>query len=440
MRVTIVGAGFVGISTAISLAENNHAVTLVEVNPERLQKLRAGVPFFFEEGVAEALKTELAQGRLAVADSLKNAPPAEVIFLCVGTPPAPDGSADLRQLRAAAREVAMAMSHYGHFTTVAVKSTVPPGTTRGAILPILAETGKLGETFGLAMTPEFLREGTALADARNPDRVVIGAADPRGAEVLSTLLRVEGKPLVVTDPETAEMIKYVSNSLLATKVGFANEIANLSYKVGVNVDEVMKAVGLDHRLGPHFLKAGPGFGGSCFPKDLAALDTFARQNGIHLGIVKAVLEGNEAQPLRVVDMAAEVAGGLAGKRVTILGVAFKAGTSDVRETRAQPIYEALVAAGAHVTCYDPIAQDEFCHLLGREVAFAPTVAAALDGADVCILHTDWPEFRSIPAEEFARRMRSPIVVDSRRFLDGRVLAAAGVTYRALGNGTWRRTQ
>lgn len=433
MRIAIVGGGFVGVTTAVAFAERGHTILLTEADDARLATLRAGRVPFFEPGLAEAFAGASSSGALSVVRSVADAGRLDAAFLCVGTPPRQDGSADVRQLLVAAEQLATSVAAEWR-TAVIVKSTVPPGTAREVVLPALRKRGVPGVDFGLGVNPEFLREGSALVDARKPDRIVVGAFDVIAQARLSELYSGWPCPTLEVSPETAEMIKYASNAYLALKIGFANEIANLCERTGVHVDEVMRGVGMDARIGPQFLRAGLGFGGSCFPKDLRALHSLGQAKASATPILDAVLAANETQPLRAVALVGDVLGGLAGRRVALLGLAFKPATSDVRETRAWPIYRALIEAGAEVVCHDPVAGVEFQRMIGSEVRLAGSPAEALDGADACIIQTEWPEYARLTPADFAR-MRRKVVVDGRRVLDAQKLAGAGITYRAVGVGT-----
>lgn len=425
MDVAIVGAGYVGTTTGVVLAEAGHDVTLVEVDADRRDALAEGEVPFHEPGLDDALADVLG-GRLTVAGKVE---PADVALVCVGTPPREDGSADLSQLKAAADDLAAAVPSWDRRPTVAVKSTVPPGTTRRVVRP------RLGEHADLAVNPEFLREGSALADARDPDRIVVGTFDDAAEQPMRDLYADRDCPKVFTTPETAELVKYASNALLATKISFANEIALIAEQLGVDVDDVVEAVGMDHRLNAAFLGAGLGFGGSCFPKDVQALRHVARELDVEPRMLDAVLSTNDAQPLWAVRQARTLLDGLDGRRVAVLGLAFKPGTSDVRGSRAVPIVRALADGGATVVGHDPMAGQAFAEHVDAEVTLAGTVEEALDGADACILQTAWPAYAAIDPATFVDRMRRPVVLDGRRALDGASLIEAGVTYRGLGNGT-----
>lgn len=437
MDILVVGGGFVGLTTAVVLAERGNGVTVVENDLVRYNELCAGRPPFYEPGLADAMGVVVGSRSLQFLRRVGDAESVDIVILAVGTPQDVDGSADLTCLVDATEEIAALQTKTGKRLIVAVKSTVPPGTTSGVVAQILSASSTSGSSSAVAAVPEFLREGSALQDARKPDRVVIGAEDDATAELLSFIFDAGG-PVLKTDPTTAETIKYASNAMLATRIAFANEIANLSECLGIDVDTVMEGVGLDRRIGPSFLRAGPGFGGSCFPKDLHALRYLGRQSGVSLRILDAVLRNNEEQPLRAIDLVRQEIGGLEGKKIALLGLAFKPHTSDVRDTRALPIYNALIEAGALVSCHDPIAGAEFRQLVPNAEIMA-NLSAALKDADACIIQTEWPEYRELKPMAIIKHMRKPIVIDCRRHLDAQKLQAAGVTIRAMGCGLQERS-
>lgn len=437
MRIAVLGGGFVGVTTATVLAEQGHHVQLVEPFAERRQLLDAGTVPFFEPGLSDAFQTQrLETGRIEVHGALAGTAPQECVFVCVGTPSDAEGRMDTSQVHGAARDVGRAAVDWPEPFTVIVKSTVVPGTTRRIVWRALHETlGDDEERYGVAMNPEFLREGNALADARRPDRVVYGTEGPVAAQHLAELYADMECPVRATDLETAETCKYAANALLATKVGFANELARYAEAVGTDIDVVLETVGLDHRIAPAFLQAGPGFGGSCFPKDLSALRASALDHGVELGIVDAVLRSNETQPLHVVHLIEQSVGNLGGKRIVLLGAAFKPETDDVRETRTLPVHQALVAAGAHVTVHDPMASGTYAALVaGSPLASQITddLDHAIAGADLLVLMTHWDAYVRLDPATIAGFMRNPSVVDTRRAWDEAAWHNAGFDYRALG--------
>lgn len=436
MRIAVLGAGYVGSCTAAVFAEQGFPVILADPDPRRAEAVGQGRAPAYEPGLDEALGAAVRAGRLtATTDPVEAARGADLTFLCVGTPPRKDGGQEHKFLKAASQQVGQALRGGQRWHTVVVKSTVLPGTTERVVLPALRKASGLepGQGFGLAVNPEFLREGSALADARAPDRIVVGAYDPRSAAAVWDLYDGIEAPRLSTDLRTAEMIKMASNAFLAAKVGLANEVANLCAASGVDVYEVMKGVGLDARIGPQFLRAGAGFGGSCFPKDVMALRHLAQEAKVPGRILDAVLKGNAAQPGEVVRLAKQALGTLRGKRIALLGLAFKPDTDDVRETRALPIWEGLRKAGAAVVCYDPRAGPNF-QRLAKGAKLAATLEEALDGADCAIVQTEWQEFKDLKPEAFAKRMRRPLVVDGRRTWEPGFLPAGGVEYRAVGLG------
>ena len=418
-NLCVVGTGHVGLVYGVSFALAGHSVVGVDVNATAIRTLKKGSPTFFEPGLEAALKRALKSKKVTFSEDVRGAVrDASVVFLCVGTPSRPDGSIDTSYLVAAATTVGEGMRSASRSQVIAVKSTVIPGTTEGVVRPALEKASRktAGRDFGLCVNPEFLREGSALGDAMKPDRIVIGALDERSATSLRNVYRGLKCERLVTDLRTAEMIKYATNAFLATKVSFANELANLCDAFGgINVDAVVEGMGLDPRISPRFLKAGLGFGGSCFPKDVRALVAGGRAVGYGSRVLRAVLELNDLQPLRAVELAEKAVGSLTGKRVAILGLSFKGGSDDVRESRAIPLAKALLEKGATVVGYDPEANEAFRTIVpGVEVA--PDVRGALAHADICIVHNDWPQWRDLTAADFSG-MNRKVVVDGRRILN-----------------------
>ncbi len=417
-RICIVGTGHVGLAYAVAFTLQGHTVVGVDVDAKAIASLKAGKVTFYEPGLQAALTRARKTKRLTFSTEVaREAPGAEVVFLCVGTPSREDGSIDTSYVEAAAMTAGEGLRASKGYRVVAVKSTVIPGTTETVVRSALeAASGKVaGRDFGLCMNPEFLREGSSVADALKPDRIVIGSLDKRSADALAKVYAKMRCRKMRTDLRTAEMIKYATNAFLATKVSFANELANLCDAFGsINVDRVVEGMGLDPRINLRFLKAGLGFGGSCLPKDLAAILAAGRAKGCSSPLLQATLDVNDAQPYRAVQLAEEAVGDLRGKRVAILGLSFKGGSDDVRESRAIHLARSLLGKGAHVVGYDPAAGAAFQAAV-PEAEVAPDASSALARADVCIVHNDWPEWRELTAEAFAG-MRQKVVVDGRRIL------------------------
>jgi UDPglucose 6-dehydrogenase len=419
-NIAVIGAGYVGLVTAAGLASLGHRVRVGEANPERLAVLAAGETPIFEEGLPELLRS----GKRDLLISFHGSNPeavsdSEFIFLCLPTPPGRDGRADLSFIEEVIDELALQVAPDSLFV---IKSTVPPGSTVG-IRKRLADRGSPAR---VVSHPEFLREGSAVRDFLQPDRIVVGAFDADDGDLVASLYRDVPTQIVRTDPTSSELIKYASNSYLAARLTFANTLANLCEAAGADIVDVLHGMGLDHRIGPHFLKPGPGYGGSCFPKDTLALIGVAEDAGYDFRLLKAVIEADDQQR-RVVAAKVRMAagGGLRGRRVAIWGVAFKAGTDDVRESPATRIAQLLIEDGAEVVAYDPEAKSS-----GLPHADSPL--EAVDDADVLLVATEWPEFKSVDMVEVAKRMRGHRVVDARNLLDPREVRAAGLDYWGLG--------
>ncbi|MDR7415129.1 MAG: UDP-glucose/GDP-mannose dehydrogenase family protein [Armatimonadota bacterium] len=416
MELCVVGAGYVGLTLAACLARLGHRVVCVEKDPERLEVVRSGACPFYEPGLAELLREGMQQGRLAFTGDLGEAAGgAEVVFCAVGTPSGRNGEADLSALEEVVDGLARLRDGE---RIVAIKSTVPVGTT-DRVARRLRPNGA-----PVACTPEFLREGSAVRDFFRPHRTVIGTRSSLAAERLKGLFAPLGAPVLLTDPPTAEMIKYAANAFLATKISFINEIANLCEHVGADLRTVAEGLGLDPRIGPQYLRAGIGFGGSCLPKDVRALVELGREYLVEPVLLEAVLRVNESQRRRFVDRVEVLLGGLVGKTVAVLGLAFKAGTDDVRESPALAIAERLLARGASVQAHDPVASEAARRRLPALACF-PNPYEAASGADAVLLLTEWPEYVELDWHEIRRRVRSPLVVDGRGMGLARRLVAAG---------------
>ncbi len=420
MDLAIIGAGYVGLVTGSGLASLGHRVRLGEASVDRVALLQSGGVPIFEEGLPELIARTTASGALTFHTSNKEAVAgARLVFLALPTPEADDGRADLRFVNAVIDELA---SEVDEGTIFVVKSTVPPGT----VASLRKRLADLGSSASIVSHPEFLREGKAVEDFLNPDRVVVGAWDESEAQVVVDLYRDLDTEVVITDPTSAEMIKYASNAYLAARITFVNTLSNVCEAVGADIIDVVRGLGLDHRIGPHFLQPGPGYGGSCFPKDTSALIAVAEDAGYDFELLRAVIEADEEQRRRVADKVRQAAGGgLRGRRVGMWGVAFKAGTDDVRESPAVRIAGLLQADGAEVVAYDPEASSSV-------VTMAPDAIAAAKDADVLLIATEWPEFATVDLAAVREAMRGHRIVDARNLLDPKAVRTAGLDYWGLG--------
>lgn len=423
MVIAVIGAGYVGLVQAGGLVRMGHRVRVGERDPARLRALRAGGLPVYEPGLDSLISEGTTTGCLTFHASNREAVRgAGVVFVALPTPSAPDGSVDTAILYDAVESLAGAMERGA---VLAIKSTVPVGTTRRvARLPAIADRG-----IRVVSNPEFLREGSAVHDFLHPDRIVIGAEDPDAVELLVSGVYVGlGGDVVATDPASAEMIKYAANSYLATRLSFANSIANLCEAVGADAAEVLGGMGRDHRIGPHYLQPGPGYGGSCLPKDTRALMSIADRSGYDFALLRAVMEVNELQRQRIVDKVKEAVGGsVDGAVVCLWGLAFKAETDDVRESPAVDVAERLVTAGAVVQAYDPQAK---ASVSGVKPLGDPVSAAS--GADVLLVATEWKEFREVDLSKVRRAMRGSTIVDARNLLDPRSVEAHGLSHVGVG--------
>jgi len=411
MRIAIIGGGYVGLVTGACFAKFGHIINIVEIDAKKAATINAGESPIHEQGL-DALLERHAGERLSAGTDYSPVAEADLSFICVGTPPAADGSADLSMVAAAGRSIGEALRDGECTHTVVVKSTVPPGTTAGLVVPMVLEcSGR--DDIGFAMNPEFLREGRAVEDFLYPDRIVIGSRDDRSGDMVAAVYRGLSAPMVRCGLTPAEMIKYASNALLATKISFANEVGNVCKCLGIDVYEVMEGVGMDHRVSAHFLSAGVGFGGSCFPKDVAALVSLAESLGEEPSLLQSVLDVNDRQPLRMVRLLEERIGNLLGKRVAVLGLAFKDNTDDIRESRAIPVIAELLRRGAVVAAYDPLAVAPMRRIF-PEIDYAASAADALRDADACLVMTEWPEFSDLDGE--FDRMKSRVIIEGRRIL------------------------
>jgi UDPglucose 6-dehydrogenase len=432
MNISVIGTGYVGLVTGACFAEFGLSVVCMDKDEHRVAALEKGKIPIYEPGLTELVHKGLTEGRLAFTTDLDRAvESALVIFIAVGTPSKEDGSADLSFVEDVGRGIA---THLNGYKVIVTKSTVPVGTGE-RLRELIGTHAPKSAAFDIVSNPEFLREGSAIEDFLRPNRVVIGANSPQAVAVMRDLYRplyLIETPFVLTDVATAEMIKYASNTFLATKVSFINEVASLCERVGADVQTVAKAMGLDHRIGPKFLHPGPGYGGSCFPKDIAALIQTGQQKGCPMEIAEATARANLKQRARMVDKIREAAGGgLKGKCVGILGLSFKPNTNDLRDAPSLEILPPLQAQGATVQVYDPAAMEEASKLLpGVRLCGNPYEAAA--GADVLVVMTEWNQFRNLDFERLKNSLRSPVIVDLRNVYEPARMAALGFDYTSVG--------
>jgi UDPglucose 6-dehydrogenase len=431
MNIAVVGTGYVGLVTGACFAEYGVSVVAVDKDAPKIAMLQQGQVPIYEPGLEEMVRRNMREGRLAFSTDMKAAVErALVILIAVGTPTGDGGAADLSFVR----EVALAVArHMNGYKVVVTKSTVPMGT--GAMVRrLIEENQKEKVPFSVASNPEFLREGAAIEDFMRPNRIVIGAEDPQAVAILKDLynpLYLIETPFVVTSVVSAEMIKYASNAFLATKISFINEIASLCEAVGADVHEVARGMGLDNRIGKKFLHPGPGFGGSCFPKDTRAVLKMAEDNGVPARIIQAVIEVNEMQIGRMVEKITRAVGGLKGKTIAFLGLSFKPNTGDLRESPAVRIIRELITAGARIRAYDPAAMQE-AHQVLPEIACADDAYDAARGCDALVIATEWNQFRSLDWDRMKKVLKSPTVVDLRNVYEPDQMKSLGFAYTGVG--------
>jgi UDPglucose 6-dehydrogenase len=437
MRIAVIGTGYVGLVSGACFSEFGVSVTCVDTDAAKIARLRRGEMPIYEPGLEALVAANTAAGRLSFTTELLPAiDEADAVFIAVGTPSRRgDGHADLSYVFAAAAEIGRALAEVrtGGYTVVVTKSTVPVGTGRevAAILRRVCPNAR----FDVASNPEFLREGSAIEDFMRPDRVVIGADSDRAREVMRQLYRplyLSETPMLFTDIETAELIKYAANAFLATKITFINEIADLCERVGADVQDVARGIGLDGRIGRKFLHAGPGFGGSCFPKDCKALVRTAREAAANLAIVETVVQVNESRKARMADKIIAACGGtVAGKTIAILGLTFKPNTDDMRDSPSLAILPRLAAAGAAIRAFDPAGIDEARNLM-PDLVYCDDAYEAAEGADALVLLTEWNEFRALDLARIGRLLAEPLVIDLRNIYQPAEMAAAGLSYVSIG--------
>lgn len=432
MRITVIGTGYVGLVAGACFAETGSEVTCVDVDVEKIDRLTRNILPIYEPGLDSLVQRNQEQGRLTFSTDLPSAVrTADVVFIAVGTPPDEDGSADLRHVVAVSEMIGI---HLARETVIVTKSTVPVGTADKVRAAVAAQAKY---PFHVVSNPEFLKEGAAVDDFLKPDRVVLGVdsdfARTVMAELYAPFVRT-GKPVIFMDIPSAEMTKYAANAMLATRISFMNEIANLCEKVGANVDLVRKGIGSDSRIGPSFLFPGPGYGGSCFPKDVKALLKTSEAMGAPMQVLRGVENANDRQKSRLFEKLRDALGEVEGTRIAVWGLAFKAQTDDMRESPALTLIDALLQAKATVTAHDPAAMDEAERRLGSRIAYAKTNYDSLDGADALVVVTDWNEYRFPDFARIKAALKRPVVIDGRNLYDQAKMAQLGFIYRSIGRG------
>jgi UDPglucose 6-dehydrogenase len=432
VNITVIGTGYVGLVVGACLAETGNPVVCADLDQGKIEGLKQNVLPIYEPGLDDYVERNQSQGRLTFTTDVPGAiSTADVVFIAVGTPPDEDGSADLRHVLAVADQIGRSMKRE---LVIVTKSTVPVGTA-AKVAAAVSKHAKL--PFHMCSNPEFLKEGAAIDDFMKPDRVVIGVDSDHARSVMAELYAPfvrTGKPIIFMDIPSAEMTKYAANAMLATRISFMNEIANLCERVGADVDNVRKGIGSDGRIGPAFLFPGPGYGGSCFPKDVKALVRTAKECDVPLRVLTSVEEANDAQKHRLFEKLRDVLGELRGRRIAIWGLAFKPNTDDMREAASLVLIEELLAAGADVVAHDPVAMHETQRRVGDRIRYAETSYDALGGADALVIVTDWNEYRHPDFGRIKSTLKSPVVIDGRNLYDRRKMEGLGFTYASIGRG------
>ena len=431
MKIGIIGTGYVGLPTGVGLAELGNQITCIDREISKIEALRAGKITLFEDGLEELFHKNLQKGNIKFTTSMaEGVSDADLVIIAVGTPPHPvTKEADMKYIHAAATELA---EHLHGYTVIATKSTVPVGT--GDVVEGLIAKKNPQADFDVVSLPEFLREGFAVHDFFHPDRIVVGANTPRARQVIEELYRpFAGKTqMLFVKRRSSETIKYASNAFLAIKIHYINEMADFCEKTGADVLEVAKGMGLDSRIGNRFLNPGPGYGGSCFPKDTLAMAYMGRQNGVNLTLINAAIEGNAARKKKMAERILEAVKGIESPKIAVLGLAFKDGTDDCRESPAMEIVAELVNLGADIAAYDPKAMKNAQNLIGEQISYAKDMYEALQNADVLAVLTEWNEFKSLDLNKAAGLMRNRKIVDCRNLLNRNEAEKAGFTYQGIG--------
>jgi UDPglucose 6-dehydrogenase len=438
--ISIIGLGYVGLCTAATFASRGIRTVGIDIDKTRVEQIRKGKAPLHEPRLDRMLKSAVKMKLLDATIEVSGATGTDTTFLTVGTPSQQNGAIDLSHIKNASKDLGNVLREKRGYHLVVVKSTVVPGTINGTVKSSLEQSSgkKVGPKLGLCANPEFLKEGTAISDTLHPDKIVIGSNDKKSASQLSGLYRrfygSKLPPVIVTNPESAELVKYASNAFLATKISFINTIANIAQQIpGVDVGTIAEAIGLDPRIGALFLKAGPGYGGSCFHKDLQALINYSQNNGYDPILFRATEDANEQQATRVVSMAEKLLGSLSDKRVAVLGLAFKKDTDDIREAASLRVINQLQKRAAHVIVYDPLAMLKTRKLVADQIEYAENPQSALKGADCAIIMTEWDQFRKLKVKDFQAYMKTPKIVDARRIYDPEEFSR--LNYVAVGLGS-----
>lgn len=447
MKISIVGTGYVGLTTGVGLASKGHTIICVDIDKSKVGKINKGISPIYEKGLSELLKNVLVKNTFSATMDLAQAiANTQITFIAVGTPSKKNGSIDLSHIKKVSEKIGAALSYKKEYHLVVIKSTVAPETTLNVILPILQKYSKkkAGRDFGLCMNPEFLREGNAVDDFAKPDRIVIGQFDEKSGDFLEKVYKNFNTEIVRTSLSNAEMIKYANNALLATLISFSNEIANIAEQIpGANAFEILRGVCLDKRLNPiiggkrvapgilNYLYPGCGFGGSCFPKDVKAFVSFAKKKKYSAPLLAAVLDINKKQPLRLVKLTEDKIGDLKNKNIAVLGLAFKPDTDDIRESPAVPIIQELIARKANVFAYDPVVKSHF-----KNIKFSKSLYEAVKNKDACLIVTNWKEFEKLTPEFIKKEMPNHVFIDGRGFFENK--NNERINYSGIGLGKKKR--
>jgi UDPglucose 6-dehydrogenase len=444
-RISIFGLGRVGLVTAVCLARKGYRVVGIDPDSKKVNVLQKGEAPFFEPCLETYLKKAILHKTFTATTDFQVNSESDFAYITVGTPSNPDGSINLNNLKTAAVNIGTSLRNSSGYQLVIVKSTIIPGTTRNHVKPLIEKQSEkhCGKEFGLCTNPEFLREGCAIKDNENPNRIIIGCDDKYAAERLAAFYRgimphVPPERLIITSPENAEFIKYVSNAFLATKISFINMIASLAERVPYSdIAIIANGIGLDARIGSQFLKAGLGWGGSCFPKDLRALTAFCKKRGCDPRLIKATIEVNKKQPLKALELARLALGSVKHKRIAILGLAFKPNTDDMREAVSIPIINRFLSEDARIVAYDPLALHNARELFKNRIEYATSVEACLKQADLALVVTEWEEFKKLTPQDFITLMKTPIVLDGRRIYNPDQMQSSRIFFAAIGLGKRR---